>query len=527
MVFFGIMEYWSYQSINNTYTSGFQIILKQAESFDNLIKNDADAQSKTLQYIEGAKDKNGNVVSLYFDNDGKVLFHSNSENVGKNLSEIKGYESLKSKVMNSNGGEDTGIIKLDTGYVYSFTKLSTGYYAVLQPLTQTMNDIKREVVQAIVVLIILIAVIILTSLFTSRKFITKPIMKIIKQMDKASQGDLTVSINLKGQDEIAVLGRQFTHMINEQKNLQIEIKSIIGKLSEISESVLKTANLNKAGMDELNVKTLSISESAQATAAALQTSKETVQMLYDAAESTASSSVSTAENANDINEEIKVGMDRVDTSFTAMKELKDTSIMAKEAIGRLSDHSQKIIEIINTITAISAQTNLLALNASIEAARAGEAGKGFAVVAGEIRKLAENSRDAAGNIQQIIKNVVSDTDEAVDKMDITYNSVDSNVKSFDELKQLFHTMQERVESISSMIENIAASNEEQSSSVQELSAGVDIISANGVTIEQSIENISEEIEKQDKELSSLAKQSSYLEGLVEKLREASDKYRVE
>ena len=82
----------------------------------------------------------------------------------------------------------------------------------------------------------------------------------------------------------------------------------------------------------------------------------------------------------------------------------------------LGDRSQEVGQIVDTISGIAGQTNLLALNAAIEAARAGEQGRGFAVVAEEVRKLAEQSQEAAKHIADLISHIQADTEDAVQAM---------------------------------------------------------------------------------------------------------------
>ncbi len=127
----------------------------------------------------------------------------------------------------------------------------------------------------------------------------------------------------------------------------------------------------------------------------------------------------------------------------------------KNAIGNISEVSQHITEIIETINAIAAETNLLALNAAIEAARAGSAGAGFAVVADEIRKLSQGSAEAAKNISALIENSI-----ATIRQGETYASSTS---------QAFAEVAEHANTIIGMVGKIAEASEKQSLSVTEIS----------------------------------------------------------
>ncbi len=125
-----------------------------------------------------------------------------------------------------------------------------------------------------------------------------------------------------------------------------------------------------------------------------------------------------------------------------------------QSISTLEVRSQEISKIVDLITGIAEETNLLALNAAIEAARAGEAGRGFAVVASEVRKLAEQSAQAAQQISALIEEVKNDTQMAVERMERAEDRVQEGVKESEEVAKNFQnilaTVQKVIQSVSSL-----------------------------------------------------------------------------
>ena len=121
----------------------------------------------------------------------------------------------------------------------------------------------------------------------------------------------------------------------------------------------------------------------------------------------------TAEVAARARENAQHGVEASEKANAAMRSVRDSSQAVSDAIGELAAKSEHIGVIVATITGIAGQTNLLALNAAIEAARAGEQGRGFAVVAEEVRKLAEESQEAAHEISDLVAAIQSDTASAV------------------------------------------------------------------------------------------------------------------
>ena len=146
--------------------------------------------------------------------------------------------------------------------------------------------------------------------------------------------------------------------------------------------------------------------------------------------------------------------------------------------------SGEIGTIVQTITSIAGQTNLLALNAAIEAARAGDQGRGFAVVAEEVRKLAEESQDAAKRIAGLISRIQQGTATAVDAVADSGRQTDDGVVVVEQAKEAFRAITERVEEMATRIgyiveasTQVAGVAESSSTSAEQVSAATQETSA--------------------------------------------------
>ena len=246
-------------------------------------------------------------------------------------------------------------------------------------------------------------------------------------------------------------------------------------------------------------------------------SKEIAQMIYNA-----------SEFANKANNEAvhstKLSLDAgsaVEKVVTTMKEIEGNTEQTSVKLNTLAEKSQQIGDIISVITNIASQTNLLALNAAIEAARAGEQGKGFAVVADEVRKLAEQSNNAAGKVGDIIREIQMDIDSTSTSFKLVKNYVANGVevtrnaggfikeivetfgvtaKQILEIQSILQSTasnsqtvqsitlksQEMAHTTSFITEQIAAATEEQNASIQEINSNIEVITQLSEQIKQLI-----------------------------------------
>ena len=146
----------------------------------------------------------------------------------------------------------------------------------------------------------------------------------------------------------------------------------------------------------------------------------------------------------------------IQASVAQIRSVESTVDESAKIVDKLGKRSQEIGQIVETISGIAGQTNLLALNAAIEAARAGEHGRGFAVVAEEVRKLAEQSQEAAQQIAALITGIQSDTDNAVASMQHGTNAVIEGASSVDGLRDTFDQIRVFVDEVSKEVASMAA-----------------------------------------------------------------------
>lgn len=282
------------------------------------------------------------------------------------------------------------------------------------------NKLNKTVNYTGLILLLIIIVITCLSLLGAIVFsnnIGSLINKLAQYAYRIAEGDLKVDkITVKARDDTAVLAHSFEKMALNLRSLISEIMSSSDKVADSAEMLRSNAEQSTKAIEHIAFSIQEVSQGADIQSAKCLDSVEVVKDLYEgnkqifenvtAVMSSSKKAIKAAFNGDEKIEKLLSQIYVIESKIVATQGIMDT----------MNRRASEIKDIVNIISSIAAQTNLLALNAAIEAARAGENGKGFAVVASEIRKLAEGSTAATGQINGILNDLYSITEEASESM---------------------------------------------------------------------------------------------------------------
>ena len=312
--------------------------------------------------------------------------------------------------------------------------------------------------------------------------VIRPVKEMTRVITSMASGDFTVSMKVKGNDEIAVMGRSVEHfiasmkeMIRQMGHVSDRLEKQAGSSKNVSGEMNSAANIQSQSMTELNatVDQLSVSvneiaQNATQLAGVVADTKEDSDKVEDKMRTTV-----------EVSEKGKADMESVGN---ALHNIEISIHNLEEAVDKVGTASGEIVDIIKLIGDIAEETNLLSLNASIEAARAGEAGRGFAVVASQIGVLAKNSADSVAHITSLINEINGLVDDAVKQAgssasdiessaDLIHTAVDTFDQIFQNIQETSHLIEgvvEKINQVDQVATNVAAISEEQAASSDEI-----------------------------------------------------------
>jgi len=398
----------------------------------------------------------------------------------------------------------------ETNWVVAVVMPEKELFAPLQALLAKLSVISLVAVFAVALVIILFS-----------RYLTGQFSKANELAHALAEGDFTKKIDIQSQDEFGRLADSLNKMSENLKHMIEKVAWNAQVVASTSEELTASAEETGKATEQI---TLSIAEIAAGSDLQVKRTVEssaTVSEICTGMVHISESVQSVANSSQEASDKAIAGNEVVSKAMGQMNLIHQRISVTGNIVNSLGEKSKEIENIITLITSISNQTNLLALNAAIEAARAGEQGRGFAVVADEVRKLAEQSSQAAGQVRSIISEIQTETSRAIDAMqdgtvalndgltmvNQTGTAFDDIQRATQELSILTKEVSEQIKAVnegmekmvfaigevtniceqsSSQTQMVAAAAEQQNASMQEVSSASAMLAKMAEELQQSV-----------------------------------------
>lgn len=397
-------------------------------------------------------------------------------------------------------------------------------------MTTTKDDATSEITtlaKTQIGLSVLCLVIVIMIIFRQSKSFVRPILKISQDVRAIAAGQLKpITKTIQDSGELGQLADNIIAMNESLRKLVQQVQAQSHQLAASSEQLTANAHQSADVANQVAGSVTEISRRAEQQAASSSQLRSVAQTMADKVKQISDAAQGVSDIAGTTSQSAEQGSQKADQTITQMNMVGQGAAAAQTSITDLNNSFQEIREIVTLISSIAGQTNLLALNAAIEAARAGEHGRGFAVVAEEVRKLAEESNQAAQKIGGLIEKNQVNMEQVVNATQASAGGIQTGITLVKDTGETFKSivtailqLSDQIRDISLSINHITAGNQTLLESIQEIDG------ASKASASESM-NVSAATEEQSASMEEIASSSQSLAMLAADLQKAIEKYQL-
>ena len=395
-------------------------------------------------------------------------------------------------------------------------------------LARGEEDMNQAIINMVIACVSIIVIMSLFIFFITKQ-ITSPLQLVIKVCEKLSQGDFRTG----GMIGTVERGDEFGRMETAVRDMRVTVNELIKKVITSTEQLAASSQELTATAHQSALASEQVAQRVTSSAGAVIEQQKDVEEAMESIDNTMRSIENLNRTAAEVTANVTESHKQAQDGSSAIGEAVGKIVSVEEIVNsstvtvdKLGQRSQEISQIVEAISGIADQTNLLALNAAIEAARAGEHGRGFAVVADEVRKLAEESQNAAKRISGIIGGIQSDTTDAVSSMQKGNTAVKEGTASVGQLKTAFDKILEASEAVAEKAHGMSGDLKVVSQDTENVRTRSSKISDNSRQVASDMESVSAAAEEQSAAAEEIASASEALAQLAHGLQTAVGEFKV-
>lgn len=459
---------------------------------------------------------------------GTYIWHPTKEKILKDTIQKSDSPQMKSAFESIGVGGNGLIHYQDNGVeqlaAYASTGLKWGVF-----VSAPADELHAPVQELLVKLLVISAAVLVVGgaiVYWMSARLLKPIQRLNQAVNVVAQGDLTHSVTVQGNDEIAVLSGDFNKTLSHLKGLIEGVSQSSDEVIHVTSEVSRGIETAIENVNRISQSMKQIADGARAQASSSQEITISMNDMASGIVKIAETSSHVSEAAREAAQQAEQGAAAVEKAVAQMNNIGDGTSKAAQAIEQLNGRSKEIEGILDTITQLTAQINLLALNASIEAARAGEHGRGFSVVAGEVKKLANQSEESTAQIAQLISEIQQDTLRAVEVMNESNRDVQGGIQLIEEVRRIFGNILEGSRNVAGHILEVSAASEQMSAGSEQVSASIEEMHGIAEHASQDSQTVVEAAQDQLAAIEEIAKSVERLNTVVEELQSRVGQFKL-
>ena len=339
-------------------------------------------------------------------------------------------------------------------------------------------------------------------------------------------GDMTINLDYDTPDEFGKIAHSYNDTLGKIRNITAEIQKIAVELTDSAHTMYTGVHESAQVVNSIAVSINDIAELSISQNKNVDTAASALDNIVSGVNNVADLAKQTADKASDVGNTVSQGLNGINTIAQHMDRIETMVSSSAEQVDTLGHRSEEIGQIVETIVSISGQTNLLALNAAIEAARAGEHGRGFAVVAEEIRKLAEDSQEAAQHIAELIGTIQGETKKAVEAMHNGNEGVRQGAEVVKKATEEFSQVGGMVDNMVDQMAQVAQHIEQVSAESGYVVDATTSVSKDSDKISNQTQQVSAASEEQSATMHQLADENTKLADMAQRLQEQLKVFRT-
>lgn len=394
------------------------------------------------------------------------------------------------------------------------------------PTREITGRLSSFMMTSVIVVAVMLVIGLASVLYFARR-IASPIRLINAAVGQVAAGDLAqppVEVNAK--DELGQLAQAVNAMKDNLRTLVRQVAHAAEQIAASAEEFTASAGDSAQAANQMAAAITAVAEASEQQLSSVSSTTKVVDQMSGSIKEIAHDTKDAAGRADKAAEAARNGIRVIGQAVSQMTNIEEAVASSAKVVVKLGERSVEIGQIVDTITNIAGQTNLLALNAAIEAARAGEHGRGFAVVAEEVRKLAEQSEEAAKQISVLIGEIQGDTELAVNAMEKGTHVVTDGSNLVQSAGRVFGDIAGHIEEVSGQVGNISSAAQQVAAGSQTIVNAIKQIEENTTTVAGEAETVSATTEEQSAAMEEIAASSQSLAKMAAELNEMVRQFKI-